>query len=160
MEFSLDNEDIHMNVETILTERIGDSGQAPAHRPQPQRSGGRGLPSLPSNRRSRRSCRPCCWIWQDVLVNKARRESGRRSCPATPTCSGHSPPPLPTTLMAYANMFRRDIDPASRTAMERMDECPLGAGALATSTYPVDRQRDRRAAGLQKAHREQPGLRV
>ena len=27
MEFSADNEDIHMNIETILTQRIGDAGK-------------------------------------------------------------------------------------------------------------------------------------
>ena len=36
VEFSLDYEDIHMNIEQLLTERIGE---APAHRPQPQRPG-------------------------------------------------------------------------------------------------------------------------
>ena len=45
----------------------------------------------------------------------------------------------PTTfahyMMAYANMFRRDVT-RLEDCLERMDECPLGAGALATSTYP------------------------
>ena len=34
--------------------------------------------------------------------------------------------------------------------MERMDECPLGAGALATSTYPVDRFQTAAALGFAK----------
>lgn len=36
VEFSLDNEDIHMNIEAMLTQRIGDAGQASPHRPQPK----------------------------------------------------------------------------------------------------------------------------
>ena len=52
----------------------------------------------------------------------------------------------PTTfahyMMAYANMFRRDVT-RLEDCLERLDECPLGAGALATSTYPVDRSDDR-----------------
>ena len=49
----------------------------------------------------------------------------------------------PTTLAhhfgAYYEMFRRDL---SRLAdlHERMNECPLGAGALAGTTYPLDRE--------------------
>ena len=41
-------------------------------------------------------------------------------------------------MMAYANMLKRDVT-RLEDCLERMDECPLGAGALATSTYPVDR---------------------
>ena len=54
-------------------------------------------------------------------------------------------------MMAYANMLRRDIT-RLEDCLERMDECPLGSGALATSTHPVDRFQHRRAAGLPKAH--------
>ena len=42
----------------------------------------------------------------------------------------------PTTfahyMMAYANMFKRDVT-RLEDCLERLDECPLGAGALATS---------------------------
>jgi argininosuccinate lyase len=59
----------------------------------------------------------------------------------------------PTTfahyMMAYANMFRRDIT-RLEDCMERMDECPLGSGALATSTYPVNRQRTAELLGFAK----------
>ena len=48
----------------------------------------------------------------------------------------------PTTfahyMMAYANMFRRDIT-RLEDCLERMDECPLGSGALTATTYPIDR---------------------
>ncbi len=37
-------EDVHTFVEQTLTARIGRCGQAAAHRPQPQRSGGAGYP--------------------------------------------------------------------------------------------------------------------
>ena len=38
VEFSVDNEDIHMNIETLLTQRI--------HRPVPERPGGGGHPAV------------------------------------------------------------------------------------------------------------------
>ena len=42
-------------------------------------------------------------------------------------------------LMAYAQMFYRDLTRLS-DATARMDEMPLGSGALAGTTYPIDRQ--------------------
>ncbi len=41
-------------------------------------------------------------------------------------------------LMAYAEMLLRDIDRLDST-YKHMDEMPLGSGALATTTYPIDR---------------------
>ena len=52
-------------------------------------------------------------------------------------------------MMAYANMFRRDIT-RLEDCMERMDESPLGSGALATSTHPVDRFRTAELLGFKK----------
>ena len=42
-------------------------------------------------------------------------------------------------LMAYANMFWRDLGRLSDTA-KRMNQNPLGSGALAATTYPIDRE--------------------
>ena len=52
-------------------------------------------------------------------------------------------------LMAYASMFKRDIT-RLEDCMARLDECPLGSGALATSTHPVDRFQTAAALGFQK----------
>ena len=41
-------------------------------------------------------------------------------------------------LMAYAEMLLRDVD-RLECAYRHMDEMPLGSGALATTTYPIDR---------------------
>ncbi|MGE4354788.1 MAG: argininosuccinate lyase, partial [Oscillospiraceae bacterium] len=43
-------------------------------------------------------------------------------------------------MMAYANMLRRDCL-RLEDCLERMDECPLGSGALTATTYPIDRER-------------------
>ncbi|MPM86718.1 Argininosuccinate lyase [bioreactor metagenome] len=61
---------------------------------------------------------------------------------AQPTTFGHH-------MMAYAAMLRRDVT-RLEDCLVRMDECPLGAGALATSTYPVDRLRTATLLGFQK----------
>lgn len=41
-------------------------------------------------------------------------------------------------LMAYAEMLLRDVDRLD-CVYKHMDEMPLGSGALATTTYPIDR---------------------
>jgi argininosuccinate lyase len=43
-------------------------------------------------------------------------------------------------LMAYANMFLRDLG-RLKDAYDRTNSMPLGSGALAGTTYPIDRQR-------------------
>ena len=42
-------------------------------------------------------------------------------------------------LMAYANMFFRDLKKFNN-AYDILDECPLGSGALSGTTYPIDRE--------------------
>lgn len=42
-------------------------------------------------------------------------------------------------ILAYAEMFKRDMGRLT-DCYQRVDEMPLGSGALATSTYPIDRE--------------------
>ncbi len=53
-------------------------------------------------------------------------------------------------MMAYANMIRRDVKRIHNT-LEVMDECPLGSGALAGTTYPLDRELSASLLGFSKA---------
>jgi argininosuccinate lyase len=55
-------------------------------------------------------------------------------------------------LLAYVAMFRRDLD-RFRDAYRRSDEMPLGSGALAGVTYPIDRQSTRRDLGFAQTSR-------
>lgn len=50
-------------------------------------------------------------------------------------------------LMAYAEMFLRDLG-RLEDAENRMDELPLGAGALAGTTYPLDRNMTAKLLGF------------
>jgi argininosuccinate lyase len=50
-------------------------------------------------------------------------------------------------LAAWCEMLRRDISRVE-DARERMDECPLGCGALAGTVYPVDRAYTARELGF------------
>ena len=61
---------------------------------------------------------------------------------AQPVTFGH-------VLMAYATMFQRDVR-RLENALEVMDECPLGAGALAGTTFPLDREYTAKHLGFSK----------
>ena len=53
-------------------------------------------------------------------------------------------------LLAYAQMFMRDYS-RIRNALERMDYCPLGAAALAGTTYDIDREYTAKKLGFKGA---------
>jgi argininosuccinate lyase len=54
--------------------------------------------------------------------------------------------------MAYVEMFFRDLSRV-RDAVERMDESPLGAAALAGTGFPIDRHRTAAALGFREPTR-------
>jgi argininosuccinate lyase len=62
--------------------------------------------------------------------------------PAQPVTLGHH-------LMAYVEMFGRDAA-RFQDARARMNECPLGAAALAGSPFPIDRQATAEALGFDR----------
>ena len=74
----------------------------------------------------------------DMLVKKAKENLNTVMPGYT-----HSQRAQPTTfahyMMAYANMLRRDAT-RLEDCYERMDYMPLGSGALAGTTYNIDRQ--------------------
>jgi argininosuccinate lyase len=52
-------------------------------------------------------------------------------------------------MMAYVEMFGRDIS-RFRDARARMNECPLGAAALAGTSFPIDRDATAAALGFDR----------
>jgi argininosuccinate lyase len=56
---------------------------------------------------------------------------------------------FPHYMMAYREMFLRD-GRRIRNALEIADECPLGCGALAGTTHPIDRARTAELLGFAK----------
>ena len=145
-EFSVENEDIHMNIETMLTGRIGETGK----RLHTARS-----------RNDQVAVDFRLYVKQEIPVivgmildlEKVLVKKAQENLDAVMPGYTHLQRAQPTTfahyMMAYANMLRRDVG-RLEDCLERMDECPLGAGALATSTYPVDRFQTAAALGFQK----------
>ena len=146
VEFTKDSEDIHMNMEVLLTERIGATGK----RLHTARS-----------RNDQVAVDFRLYVKEEIphiitmLVNleKALVRQAEANLDAIMPGYTHLQRAQPITfahaMMAYANMFRRDIT-RLEDCMERMDESPLGSGALATSTHPVDRFRTAELLGFQK----------
>ena len=146
VQFSLDNEDIHMNIEALLTQRIGDTGK----RLHTARS--RNDQVAVDFRMYVREQIPVI-INQVVELEKVLVNKAKANLDAVMPGYTHLQRAQPTTfahyMMAYANMLRRDIT-RLEDCLERMNECPLGSGALATTTYPVDRFQTAQALGFAK----------
>ena len=146
VEFSLENEDIHMNIEALLTQRIGDTGK----RLHTARS--RNDQVAVDTRLYVKGEIPritgLVLDLETVLLKKAR-ENLHTVMPGYTHLQRAQPTTFAHYMMAYANMLRRDVT-RLEDCLKRLDECPLGAGALATSTYPVDRFRTAQLLGFRK----------
>ena len=146
VEFSLENEDIHMNIEAELTRRVGEAGK----RLHTARS--RNDQVAVDTRLYVKEEIPVLigqvLALEEVLVKKARANLDT-VMPGYTHLQRAQPTTFAHYMMAYANMFKRDVT-RLEDCLERLDECPLGAGALATSTYPVDRFETAAALGFAK----------
>ncbi|MBR4874748.1 MAG: argininosuccinate lyase [Clostridia bacterium] len=136
VEFLIDAEDIHMNIETILTERIGDAGK-----------------KLHTGRSRndqvaldlRMYLRDECDILSEMLKETMEKILDLAEAHTKTIMPGytHLQKAQPVTyahhLMAYFQMFSRDLERLSDTR-KRINIMPLGSGALAGTTYPLDRE--------------------
>ena len=76
----------------------------------------------------------------------------RPSCRASPICSRRSPSPSATICLAYVEMLGRDRGRFA-DARKRMNESPLGAAALAGTSFPIDRDMTAKALGFDRPMR-------
>ncbi|HIZ92851.1 MAG TPA: argininosuccinate lyase [Candidatus Flavonifractor avicola] len=146
VEFSLENEDIHMNIETMLTQRIGDTGKR-LHTGR-SRNDQVAVDFRLYVKQEIPKIIDMVLDLEKVLIKKAEANL-ETVMPGYTHMQRAQPTTFAHYMMAYANMLRRDVT-RLEDCLERMDECPLGAGALATSTYPVDRFQTAAALGFQK----------
>jgi argininosuccinate lyase len=139
-------EDIHMNVEARLRELIGPA----AGRLHTARSRNDQV-ALDFRLWVREACeRSAAQLeaLQNALLAQAEAHADAlmpgftHLQPAQPVTFGHH-------LMAYVEMFGRDAG-RFRDARNRMNECPLGAAALAGSPFPIDRHQTASALGFER----------
>ncbi len=147
--FSTRLEDIHMNVEARLAELIG----AAAGRLHTARS-----------RNDQVAVDLRLWVKEelartaDALKRLIAAFLDKAEAHAATVMPGftHLQAAQPVTFghhcMAYVEMFGRDLSRV-RDAIVRLDECPLGAAALAGTGYPIDRHMTAQSLGFREPTR-------
>lgn len=134
--FRVDAEDIHMNIESLLTERIGEAGKR-LHTGR-SRNDQVALDMRLYMRDGIQDVRAKLIQLADCLVKTAKKHTNT-VMPGYTHLQKAQPITLAHHIMAYFEMFKRDIG-RLHDCLERLNYCPLGSGALATSTYPIDRE--------------------
>jgi len=143
--WSVDLEDVHMNIEKRLVELVGDAGK----RLHTGRS-----------RNDQVATDIRLWLRHEIdhvlaLLAQLRQKLAKLALThaatilpgfthlqvAQPVTFGHH-------LLAYAEMFGRDAE-RLRDARRRVNRLPLGAAALAGTSYPIDRARVAAALGFE-----------
>lgn len=147
--FSRKLEDIHMNIEARLADLIG----APAGRLHTARS-----------RNDQVALDFRLWVKNEmektaaalkVLIEAFLTRAEEHAATVMPGFT-HLQTAQPVTFghhcMAYVEMFGRDLSRV-RDAIERMNESPLGAAALAGTGFPIDRHMTAEALGFREPTR-------
>ena len=137
LEIDPNAEDVHTFVEQTLTARIGDAGK----RLHTGRS--RNDQVALDIRLTLRDYSHTLQAYIVELIKVICKKAGENTTAVMPGYT-HLQRAQPITfghaLMAYASMLLRDLQ-RFEDATARMDaQCPLGSGALAGTTYPLDRQ--------------------
>ena len=136
VEFTIESEDIHMNIETILTERIGDVGKK-LHTAR-SRNDQVAVDIRLYLKDEIASIGALLQTLMSALADLAEKHQDT-VMPGYTHLQRAQPVTLAYHLLAYYQMFKRD---ASRfeDCLDRMDYLPLGSGALAGTTYTTDRE--------------------
>lgn len=133
--FEVALEDIHMNIEKRLTDAIGEAGGR-LHTAR-SRNDQVALDTHMFIRRQVVEVEKLILDMQAALVETARKYSDV-IMPGYTHLQRAQPILFSHHMMAYFSMFKRDFD-RFRGVYERCDIMPLGAGALAGTTFPIDR---------------------
>ena len=146
VEFTTENEDIHMNIETLLTQRIGDAGKR-LHTAR-SRNDQVAVDFRMYVREEIQAIIPEILNLQQALAEQAKQHQ-TTVMPGYTHLQRAQPITFAQHLLAYANMFCRDVT-RLEDCLERMNESPLGSCALAGTTYPIDRAMTAETLGFAK----------
>jgi len=143
-EWKLELEDVHLNIEARLTQLVGDAGKR-----------------LHTGRSRNDQVATDIRLWlrdeldalagllaqlQRVLVDQAERHADL-VMPGFTHLQVAQPVSLGHHLLAYVEMFARDAERLAEVR-QRVNRLPLGAAALAGTSYPLDRERVARELGM------------
>ena len=136
VEFDIAAEDIHMNIEQILISRIGDIGKK-LHTGR-SRNDQVALDMRMYVKDEIRIIQDMISNLQKVLLDIAK-ENLETILPGYTHLQKAQPISLAHHFMAYFEMLKRDKSRLEDT-YKRTNSLPLGSGALAATTYPLDRE--------------------
>ncbi len=137
-------EDVHSFVEAVLTERIGEAGKK-LHTGRSRND----QVALDMRLYTRVQVRETDILLRGLLevLLEIMEKNTETYMPGFTHLQKAQPLTLAHHMGAYFEMFRRDRL-RMRDILERMNICPLGAGALAGTTYPLDREDTARQLGF------------
>jgi argininosuccinate lyase len=144
-QFSAELEDIHLNIEARLTERIGEAGKR-LHTGR-SRNDQVATDFKLWTMRAAREAADGLRVLQRALLRQAEAHADwimpgfTHLQTAQPITLGHH-------LLAYVTMLERDRVRLIGGALEAAWECPLGAAALAGTGYKIDREATAQALGF------------
>ena len=136
LEISDTYEDIHSFVEAVLIERIGDAGKK-LHTGRSRND----QVALDMKLYVRDEVLQVDGILKELLkvLLHIMKENTETAMPGFTHLQKAQPITLAHHMGAYFEMFKRDRS-RMQDIYERMNYCPLGSGALAGTTYPLDRE--------------------
>ena len=144
LEIDLKCEDIHMFVEQVLTERIGDTGKK-LHTARSRND----QVALDLRMYLRSQIDEITELTKDVIsaIVKQAEENKTVIMPGYTHLQRAQPILFSHHLMAYAMMLLRDLD-RLRDCRKRMNISPIGCCALAGTTYDTDREFEAKQLGF------------
>ena len=143
-EWLLDLEDVHLNIEKRLTDKIGDAGKR-----------------LHTGRSRNDQVATDVRLWLRATVDDVLTRIGKLQQSIVELAEKHADTVMPGFthlqvaqpvtfghhLLAYFEMLKRDAERFA-DARKRINRLPLGAAALAGTSYPIDRERVARELGF------------
>lgn len=135
VEFEVGAEDIHMNIEKLLTERVGDVGRK-LHTAR-SRNDQVALDVRMYLKEEIRETKTLLTKLLMTIVGLAELHT-ETVMPGYTHLQRAQPVTFGHHLMAYFQMFQRDVERLG-DCYKRTDLMPLGSGALAGTTFPLDR---------------------
>lgn len=148
LQFDVACEDIHMNIEQLLTEQIGPvAGKLHTAR---SRNDQVALDTHLYLIDQLDSLKRAVWQLEDVIVTLASQNI-TTIMPGYTHLQHAQPISFAHHLMAYFQMFCRDFERLA-IVQERTSQSPLGACALAGTTFPIDREMTAKALNLNQPY--------
>lgn len=136
VDFSIEHEDIHMNIEKMLIDEIGPVG-GKLHTGR-SRNDQVALDMHLYVRKETIELARHIFTLEQALLKQAEKHIDT-ILPGYTHLQRAQPVRLAHHLLAYVSMFERDVE-RLLDSYKRVNHCPLGAGAIAGTTFPIDRK--------------------